>query len=61
MNFKEKEDFFENERSMIVSKLVEFLDEQSKKMLQKEIRLREDVQLKFILLEKVSSVRVYIV
>ena len=61
MNSKEKEDLLENERSMIASKLAELSDEQSKKMLQKEIRLREDAQSKFTLLEKVSSVRVYIV
>ena len=58
MNSKEKEDLLENERSMIASKLAELSDEQSKKMLQKEIRLREDAQSKFTLLEKVSSVRV---
>nr|XP_058955714.1 golgin subfamily A member 6-like protein 24 isoform X5 [Pocillopora verrucosa] len=52
MNSKEKEDLLENERSMIASKLAELSDEQSKKMLQKEIRLREDAQSKFTLLEK---------
>ena len=61
MNSKEKEDLLESERSMIASKLAELSDEQSKKMLQKEIRLREDAQSKFTLLEKVSGVRVYIV
>ena len=54
MNSKEKEDLIENERTMIASKLAELSEEQSKKMLQKEIRLREDAQAKFVLLEKVS-------
>lgn len=52
MNSKEKEDLLESERNMIASKLAELSDEQSKKMLQKEIRLREDAQAKFVLLEK---------
>ena len=55
MNSKEKEDLLENERTMIASKLAELSEEQSKKMLQKEIRLREDAQAKFVLLEKVSN------
>lgn len=55
MNSKEKEDLLENERTMIASKLAELSEEQSKKMLQKEIRLREDAQAKFVLLEKVSK------
>jgi len=55
MNSKEKEDLIENERTMIASKLAELSEEQSKKMLQKEIRLREDAQAKFVLLEKVSN------
>ena len=54
MNSKEKDDLLENERTMIASKLAEVSEEQSKKMLQKEIRLREDAQAKFALLEKVS-------
>ena len=55
MNSKEKENLLENERNMIASKLAELSEEQSKKMLQKEIRLREDAQAKFVLLEKVSK------
>ena len=55
MNSKEKENILENERNMIASKLAELSEEQSKKMLQKEIRLREDAQAKFVLLEKVSK------
>ena len=55
MNSKEKEDLIENERTMIASKLAEFSEEHSKKMLQKEIRLREDAQAKFVVLEKVSN------
>ena len=53
MNSKERENLLENERTMIASKLAELSEEQSKKMLQKEIRLREDAQSKFVLLEKV--------
>lgn len=56
MNSKEKEDLIENERTIIASKLAELSEEQSKKMLQKEIRLREDAQAKFVLLEKVSNI-----
>lgn len=56
MNSKEKEDLIENERTMIASKLAELSEEQSKKMLQKEIRLREDAQAKFVLLEKVRNI-----
>lgn len=56
MNSKEKEDLLENERTVIASKLAELSEEQSKKMLQKEIRLREDAQAKFVLLEKVRSI-----
>lgn len=56
MNSKEKEDLIENERTMIASKLAELSEEQSKKMLQKEIRLREDAQTKFVLLEKVRNI-----
>lgn len=58
MNSKEKEDLIENERTMIASKLAELSEEQSKKMLQKEIRLREDAQAKFVLLEKVSNINI---
>ena len=55
MNSKERENLLENERTMIASKLAELSEEQSKKMLQKEIRLREDAQSKFVLLEKVCK------
>lgn len=58
MNSKEKEDLIENERTIIASKLAELSEEQSKKMLQKEIRLREDAQAKFVLLEKVSNINI---
>ena len=54
MNSKEKENLLETERTMIASKLAELSEEQSKKMLQKEIRLREDAQTKFVTLEKVG-------
>lgn len=57
MSSKEKESLLENERNMISSKLAEINEEQNKKMLQKEIRLREDAQAKFVLLEKVKIVR----
>ena len=53
MNSKEKENLLETERTLIASKLAELSEEQSKKMLQKEIRLREDAQTKFVTLEKV--------
>lgn len=56
MNSKEKENLLENERNLIASKLAELSEEQSKKMLQKEIRLREDAQAKFVLLEKVCQI-----
>ena len=56
MNSKERENLLENERNMISSKLAEINEEQNKKMLQKEIRLREDAQAKFVLLEKVRIV-----
>lgn len=55
LNSKEKENLLENERNLIASKLAELSEEQSKKMLQKEIRLREDAQAKFVLLEKVRQ------
>ena len=55
MNSKERENLLQNERTMIASKLAELSEEQSKKMLQKEIRLREDAQSKFVLLEKVCK------
>ena len=53
MNSKEKENLLETERTLIANKLAELSEEQSKKMLQKEIRLREDAQTKFVTLEKV--------
>ncbi|XP_029212972.2 coiled-coil domain-containing protein 154-like isoform X5 [Acropora millepora] len=52
MSSKEKESLLENERNMISTKLAEINEDQNKKMLQKEIRLREDAQAKFVLLEK---------
>lgn len=57
MSSKEKESLLENERNMISTKLAEINEDQNKKMLQKEIRLREDAQAKFVLLEKVRMVR----
>ena len=57
MNSREKESLLENERTAIASKLAELSEEQSKKMLQKEVRLREDAQAKFALLEKVRFER----
>ena len=57
MSSKEKESLLENERNMISTKLAEINEDQNKKMLQKEIRLREDAQAKFVLLEKVRFVR----
>ena len=56
MNSKERENLLENERNMISVKLAEINEEQNKKMLQKDIQLREDAQAKFVLLEKVRIV-----
>lgn len=51
---KDKENKLEAERSALANKMAEISEEQSKKMLQKEMRLREDAQSKFVALEKVS-------
>ena len=51
---QDKENMLEAERSAFASKMAEISEEQSKRLLQKEIRLREDAQSKFVSLERVS-------
>lgn len=57
---KDKENLMEAERSALANKMAEMSEEQSKKMLQKEIRLREDAQSKFVALERVRILIIFI-
>ena len=51
---KNKEDLLrDSERSQFASTVAEIADEQSRKLLKNEMRLREDAQAKFMSLEKV--------
>ncbi|XP_032221549.2 coiled-coil domain-containing protein 154 isoform X4 [Nematostella vectensis] len=52
MMSRDKDSMLATERSQMASRLAEISDEQNKKLLQKEIRLREEAQSKFMALEK---------
>ncbi|EDO26129.1 predicted protein [Nematostella vectensis] len=55
MMSRDKDSMLATERSQMASRLAEISDEQNKKLLQKEIRLREEAQSKFMALEKVKA------
>ena len=50
---KEKDDLLDSERSRLANTMAEISEEQSRKLLKNEIKLREDAQTKFLALEKV--------
>ena len=53
-NMKEKTSDFETEKNKLVYKMAEMSEEQNKRILQREMQLREDAQMKFTVLEKVQ-------
>lgn len=50
---RDKDTMMLTERNQIANKMAELTEEQNKKLLQKEIRLREEAQTKFLSMEKV--------
>lgn len=54
LNMREKDNVHEVEKSKMTYKMAELTDETNKKALQREMQLREEAQMKFIILEKVS-------
>lgn len=53
---RDKDSMMMSERSQIANKMAELTEEQNKKLLQKEIILREEAQTKFLAMEKVICV-----
>jgi len=51
---RDKDSMMMTERSQLANKMAELTEEQNKKLLQKEIRLREEAQSKFVAMEKVT-------
>lgn len=51
---KEKDNLLDSERSRFANTVAEIAEEQSRKLLKNEIKLREDAQSKFMALEKVK-------
>lgn len=51
---RDKESMMMSERGQIANKMAELSEEQNKKLLQKEIRLREEAQSRFLAMEKVG-------
>jgi hypothetical protein len=54
LNMREKDNVHEVEKSKMTYKMAELTDETNKKALQREMQLREEAQMKFIILEKVG-------
>ena len=53
LNLREKDSAHEVEKTKLTYKMAELTEEQNKKALQREMQLREEAQMKFVILEKV--------
>lgn len=58
LNIKERENAYEAERNKLTYKIAELTEETNKKALDRERQLREEAQVKFTLMEKVSILKV---
>jgi hypothetical protein len=54
LSMREKDNVHEVEKSKLTYKMAELTEETNKKALQREMQLREEAQMKFTILEKVS-------